>query len=361
MDFDYVVIANIIGLWLATIVAIGGQTLMAYLIDMRPRVAVFGWGPVLLRARLGRLRVTLKALPFSGSVLSMTPITSVRLRLALYSSAGILANLAVFALGAWIMMRQRVLFTAWYAIPWSQLWFAGCAAIPFSSRKNPYRATNGLKFLRAVFGSQLFDVAGEYSKRLLEYPDARQPTSLSPGSREIMFQTIRRDRLTEAWARRDAYVTLRDILLQDRIEPAERLWVTQQLIAFELAYRDTGVTRAELDEWSGAALALSAATTLRVTRASALLLLGEFATAQALLLAALDADPSPADAMVSCAILAELSAKDQDIAGAQQWWNQARAHIPADQSAMLLPALEQLKRSAGWLKVRGNPAGAVPA
>ncbi len=183
-----------------------GHAIVAQAVGLEPRLLRIGVGPILLRFRLGRTWVTMRAFPTSGRVTILPRPPGARAAFALFLLGGVSANAALFAL--------LVACTMSVSAPW---WMP-----PMAAAQIMLVAIALLPLPQWLYGRK----SDGYQLLALALRRATQPAGpLTPTAREIGYQTTRPDRIDERWARRDAVAVLRDLLEQHRLEPGERAHV----------------------------------------------------------------------------------------------------------------------------------------
>jgi len=282
-DFVELMPTIIVGFVVGLVAHEAGHCACAALASMPIKKIRIGVGPVLMRARLGKVELALHALPIGGLVQVEINRTTTRLRLAVFVLGGILANVALLGLAAWRGASDAAAApdpaTAGFAI--GQFGLLACSVVPLWNRRNGLRFPNdAMQLILLLRGRHRIDAHRDYGQLLAHYADGRAPRA-TDASRVLREQMARGGLQADASTRRDIVDTLRRELAKDDMSVEERRLIIDTLVTMALISRDP-VFYADLDDWSRQAAELAGASATNI-RGVVLVELGEFAAGKALL------------------------------------------------------------------------------
>lgn len=271
----------------ATVMHEGGHILGAFASGQTPRVLVLGLGPVVARLRGPNFALVLRAVPVTGYVL-VEP-TDELWAYAVMVAAGPGANLVALAGCLWAhALWPRADLAVALAI--YQGLFAAATLFPGRGRiAGLHLASDGAQLYRLLRSGHPCPVARGYAWALAQVEPAGAPAR--PATRHaarLVFELGRADQFVDAWARRDAFASLRAMLAEPDLTRGERALILCVLCAQQFVYGAGTADAEELDAWSREALALTPEPLARDTRGAVLLAAGQRGEAEALLRDALD-------------------------------------------------------------------------
>jgi hypothetical protein len=318
--FPYLLGLFVGGVVVATMAHESGRLLCARIGSIPIRRMVIGCGPVLVRGCIRGARVELRLVPF-GSLVIGAEATSrpKRWAVALYFLGGVLGNVAVIGVVAWLSI-------------------IGVAPSPPDANMPSILTPVGILVTAQVFYiviSLIAPIVYAVSPRVKRY---REGTTRAPiGSGSLAFvriagQLARRDRLINQNSRRKAWRAVRRELARGDLTPEEEMYALDSLVADGLLVADGAIVadpvlRPELDLWSQRALRLGPKVkTLIASRGAVLIELGRHHEGKALLETVAFADGAPlADSLLNRIFLARAEHALGNAAAASRLLAEARA------------------------------------
>ena len=302
-----------VGLVAASIVHELGHLICARISSIPIGLMTIGSGPVLLRGRIGELRLEFRLLAIGGLVVpSALPDPERRGAMALYILGGVLGNIA--AIGIIILLHVTGAVPSPHteagvslaplqagALVFAQIIIMIVTLIPYSAPVGQrVFASDGLHLRRVL--------SGRFPYALLLAPYCGGATRLpltSPASQRIAGQFAQRDRWTNEAVRHGLYAAFRRELEEGGLPVEEELLVLDTLVTYGLFFADPSL-RPDLDQWSGRAIRLAPQLkTLVGSRGAVLIEIGRYQEGKALLESvAFAADITPEDTLISRTFLA---------------------------------------------------------
>ena len=156
-----------VGCVVGTIAHKAGHLLCAMIGSIPIDHVVIGSGPVLMRGRIWGLRVQLRQLPIGGLVMPAPFAKIRRFRLAIFFVGGVLGNIAVIGVVAWLDAAgaaPRVLQNIGGPLVLTQILLIATNLFPYRTSVDGAPAfSDGLQLLRLLFG-WLTKAAGDLSR-----------------------------------------------------------------------------------------------------------------------------------------------------------------------------------------------------
>ncbi len=342
---------------LALVVHEGGHVLGALAVGIVPGVLVLGVGPVVLRLRRGAFVSVLRAVPTAGYVLS-EPSGRIWAH-ACMVAGGPAANLLALAACLWAsavwpdavtpgglaivqgVVAARTLFPSRYKV-------AGLS-IP----------SDGLQVYGLLRARTVPSLAASFAPHAAAMlPSGAPRPAPTRHTARLLFALHRVDQLKDAWARREAFTSLRALLAEPDLTPVERAVVLCHLCAYRFTYDEGLGTDADADAWSLEALELTGEPAARDTRGAVLLLLGGHEEAERLIRSALDGygarrEAEGVGAMLCRALLARAVGAAGRADEALALWRQVEA-------APVIAANPPLRKIVTRIKARALPPRPAP-
>ena len=265
----------------------GGHIVGALATGLTPRVLMIGHGPAILRLRWPRFALVIRVLPVTGYVL-VEP-TDRRWAYAVMIAGGPIANLLALAACLWAHALRPDADLA-VALATYQGLFGIATLLPTRGKIGGIGlASDGAQLLHLLRTGRSRPVAPAYASILAHVePPGIPARPVTRHAARIVFELGRADQLVDAWARRDAFASLRALLDERDLTHPERALVLCVLCAHQFIHGDGTASAEDLDAWSGEALALTPEPIGRDTRGSVLLAAGRRHEAEVLLRDALD-------------------------------------------------------------------------
>jgi hypothetical protein len=264
-------------------------------------------------------------MPVGGLVMPSASGQFRRFGLALFFIGGILGNIAVIGVAAWLDVADAapiILQDIGGPLVFTQIFMIVTSLIPYRTSVEGVPAyTDGLQLLRLLFSSRT------------------QPPMPSPAWFE------RAERWTDETVRRDIREALRRQLTEGDLLPAEETLVLDFLITEGLIFADP-LLRPELDAWSLRALQLEPdAITLVGSRGAALVEIGRYQEGKSLLEKIVFADEaSPFDVFMSRIFLARAEHALGNAAAAREYMMGVPCIVPTGPAGPAMAALvERIK------------------
>jgi hypothetical protein len=300
-----------------TVAQEAGHLLCARIGSIRIRRMVMGWGPVLLRGRVGDVRVEARLVLLGGWVIcAETASAPKRWAVALYFLGGVLGNIAVIGVAIWLHVVG--------AAP-------TVLGIPLILTPVGILVATQVFFIIVGLMSPLAYAALPKNKRYREGTTRPPIGSGSWASVRIAAHLARLNQRTSEVSHRKVWMTLRQELAGGDLTPEDEMRALDALISDRPAARRSIVIdlllRPELDTWSQRALQLGPKVkTLVATRGTALVELGRYHEGKALLETVAFIDGAPLlDSVLSRMFLARAEHALGNAAAARSLIAQARA------------------------------------
>lgn len=212
-----------------------GHAGAAWLVGFEPRLITIGHGKILLRFRLGRLWIVMRALPLYGIAARLPDPAGRAGAQAFVAAGGPLASLAFLAV---IVAVLRVRFhdasieeiEALIGVGGAGFGQASASLFPMTSRfAGRRRPTDGLKLWRIARRGEIDNFRARYAK--LVHPNLAavdivpNPSIQAP---EMLYQLGRSD-LKDEWAQADFAAVLTGLLDGDKLNAQERRFLIDRL------------------------------------------------------------------------------------------------------------------------------------
>jgi hypothetical protein len=288
------------GFVVATMVHEAGHLLCARLGSIPLRRMVIGWGPALVRGRVGDVRLEWRLVPMGAWVTCAESVSMPRRRtVVLYFLGGVLGNIVVVGLVVWL-----------HVIGTAPTILHDAIGAPLILLQMGFLVVVQLLYIVLNLTAPLL-----YAARHKRYREGTTRPPISSGawaSVRIAVQLARVNRWTNETVRRAVWTALRrELTAEDAcLTPEDEMLVLDTLVTDELRgdgpiVRDPAL-RPELDAWSQRALELGPKVkTLVASRGAALIELGRYQEGKTLLEAAGFTDGVPLlDAVLSRIFLA---------------------------------------------------------
>jgi membrane-associated protease RseP (regulator of RpoE activity) len=253
-----------VGYVIGTVAHEAGHLLAAMIGSTPVDRVVIGSGPVLMRGRIGKLRLELCRLPVGGLVMPAAAFGKfLRLRLALFFVGGVLGNIAVIGVIARLDVARAVptiLQNIGGPLVFTQIFIIVTNLVPRRTTVDGEPAfSDGLQLVRVLFG-------------LFTRPWIDSLARLNSG-----------ERWTNEDVRRKIWEALRRELARDDLLPAEESLVLDFLVTDGLIFADPAL-HPELNAWSLRALQIEPeAITLIGSRGAVLVEIGRYQEGKSLL------------------------------------------------------------------------------
>ena len=168
--------------------------------------------------------------------------------------------------------------------------------------------TDGLRLFRLVTRRHTADLDRTYAKllRTVQTEDA-PPHPFTPRAPEILYQALRQDRWTEAWACRDAVAGYRALLGMPDLTADEQAFVLCDLVVQHLLLGYPGVPEDEIGAWASRAQDLSRAPRAEAVRGAVLVATGHLVEGKSILLDAVVALKDRGEILSATSALAHAS------------------------------------------------------
>ena len=334
-----------VGYSLALIVHEAGHAAMILAVGFELRLVRIGAGPLLLRLRLGKTWLVLRAVPVIAYVVMLPPPPGRRGSQIAVTAAGALANaLCCLALGA-AALAHPTWFDTVLLLLLAQVCVIAGVLVPVTGRFGSTRLpSDGLRIWHLLTQPGYSTLPALHAVLMQDVlpPGAITPPT-SPASAEIAYQVLRPDRLGDPWAARNAALAIRGILQDDPLPSLERAFVLTFLTLSELLYRNIGASDVELDAWSVEAAGLTYAPLPGIVRAGVLIELGDFAAAQLSLQGSLTQPLCGFQPVLAQAFLARALAGQGQPTAAARALALARAAVPKLQWRVMQPILARIE------------------
>ena len=262
-----------------------GHAVMARRAGLPIRMVRIGTGWPLLRWRVGRAWVVVRALPFSGSVQVLMPRATSLAGAAGFLLGGIAANAVVLAAAGlmWLLAPGA----GWWPVPvgMAQAVLILGTAVPHTwrGRHGQRQRSDGERLRRLRRDGSLWSASAAQTILAQRLALTEPVPAPSQAWAEIAYQVARPERLMETWARQDACTILRALLDDSAPTWFERLVAWDEMVLHEAVHGECAITAAELDAWSAAALARAPTRAVQVARVGALCRLDRWDEAEVLL------------------------------------------------------------------------------
>lgn len=247
ISFPHFLAMVFLGLIVGSIAHEGGHAICGALAGIRPRLVNIGLGRPLVRFNLAGTWITVRLGLFAAGWMLPEPSDRRWARFALVAG-GPAGNL--------VLLAASIVIASAYTGTFAWLWPVGAVQIgglietllPMKRTVAGSAAvTDGLALLRLLQRPPA-SLAKAYAGRLRPYlPESSPPSPPSRYAREILFETTRFDRWTEAWARRDALMHLRALLVRSDLVGPERACVATAIASLALAFGDSFVPPEQID------------------------------------------------------------------------------------------------------------------
>jgi hypothetical protein len=296
-----------------------------------------GVGPVVLRGRLGKTDLELRALPVAGFV-SIVPYQNIsKPWMVLCLLGGPLGNCALIGLVAWIDHVSPTL-PQYFRDGFGPVVFVSVIYIvvnllPVRGMSNRHRvASDGLQIIQLLRGRHSSDHYRAYVELLRRYGGgtAAQPTA---AWNRVAPRLYREEVWANEFTRGEALDAAQRELAAGELQPAEEMLILDRLITVGLVSGDPEY-RSHFDEWSVRARELGPeVTTLKGSRGAALVELGQVEAGKALLdEVAAAGDASQFDLAMTTMFLSRAEHALGNRAAAQRHLTDARHLFAADSS-----------------------------
>jgi hypothetical protein len=282
-------------LWLALGVAMGlachelGHTLCAAIVSFPIRLIAVGVGPLLWRRRSAETWLELRLVPFSGFVATYPLVNSRWYRRILFVLGGVLGNVAVICVVAWLDARGVVpkpTDNVLGPIVLVQVYLIVANLVPFRATVGgTVASSDGLQLLRLFWGSQdeVAQLRAAYAMKLSRYSNGNLQLTMNSDSLRTFFNVSNFQSATDENGRRDYREALVRDLERGNLLREEKMYVLDSLVTDGLISGDPDI-RNFLDEWSRHALALGPeCSPLLGSRGAVLVELGRYEAGKALL------------------------------------------------------------------------------
>ena len=347
----------------ALLVHEGGHVVGALATGQTPRVLTLGLGPVILRLRRPGFAVILRAVPITGYVL-VEP-TDRAWAYVVMVAGGPCANLLALAGCLWAHAIWPASDLA-VALAIYQGLFALGTLFPAYGKIGGIRVpSDGMHLYSLLRVGRTSPVATGYAAIMSHVePKGAPALPVTRHAARLMFELVRADQFVDAWARREAFVSLRALLVERDLTRQERALILCVLCGQEFIHDEGNAGAEEMDSWSREALALTPEPLARDARGAVFLAAGRRREAETLLRDALDGYCGRDGVESPQAVLCRASlARAVDLAGradeAQTLWREA-------ETAPVIVANPRLREILTRIKCRALPAedgsqGASPA
>jgi hypothetical protein len=281
------VIGILIGLALGAIAHEAGHFAFSAIGPISIKLVSVGAGPVVLRGRLGKTDLELRALPVGGFV-SIVPYQNIRKPwIVLYLLGGPLGNCALIGLVAWIDHVSPTLpqyFRDGFGpVVFVSVMYFVVNLLPIRVMANGHRvASDGLQIIQLLRGRHAVDHYRAYVELLRRYGGGTAPQPTAAWNR-VALKLYREEVWANEFARGEALGAAQRELVAGELQPAEEMLVLDRLITVGLVLDDPEF-RSHFDQWSARARELGPEImTLKGSRGAALVELGQVEAGKALL------------------------------------------------------------------------------
>lgn len=302
-----------------------GHLLFAVIGSIPVHHVVIGSGPILMRRRIGELRLELRRLPTGGLVMPAAFGEIRRFWLALFAVGGVLGNVAVIAVVAWLDVARAaptILQNIGGPLVLTQILMIVASLIPYRTIVDGELAySDGLQLLRVLSGS------------------FTSPPVL------LLARLHGAERWTNEAVRHKVWEALRRELARGELRPVEETLALDFLVTDGLIFADP-VLHPELDAWSLRALQIEPESiTLIGSRGAVLVEIGHYQEGKSLLETVVFAkEAAPFDVFISRIFLARAEHALGNVAAARECLTDVPAMLQTSAAGPAVTALvERLK------------------